>query len=196
MELSSNQIASGRGPSSWSIVGSMTRTVEQLQLGLEEEDQSRPDLTSNGMISRITFLPPARDWCEEEERRRVFWNVMLMDRFCSISTGWNVSLTNSDARRRLPCEGGLWEVGERIPFPTPHFGVSEKARPAAGDLPEQTTGPQTQDFLGGFAYAIEATENLSFVSSFCLQQAVDITRPQEVQLWLMRFKQLDLRLIQ
>lgn len=171
--------------------------MEQLQLGVEEEDQCYPDLTSNGIISRITFLPPSKDWCEEEERRRVFWNVVLMDRFCSISTGWNLSLTNADARRRLPCEGGLWEAGERIPFPTPHFGVSEQPGPAAaGSLPEQTTGPQSQDFLGGFAYAIEATENLSFVSSFCLQQAVDLARPQQIQLWLMKFKQLDLRLIQ
>lgn len=175
----------------------MTRTVEQLQLGVEEEDQRYPDLTSNGMISRISFLPPSQDWCEEEERRRVFWNVMLMDRFCSISTGWNLSLTNADARRRLPCEGGLWEAGERIPYPTPHFGVSDQSGTAADpSLPDQTTGAQGQDFLGGFAYAIEATENLSLVTSFCLQQTVDVSRPQQVQLWLMKFKQLDLRLIQ
>ena len=175
----------------------MTRTVEQLQLGVEEEDQRYPDLTSNGMISRISFLPPSQDWCEEEERRRVFWNVMLMDRFCSISTGWNLSLTNADARRRLPCEGGLWEAGERIPYPTPHFGVSDQSGTAVDpSLPDQTAAAQGQDFLGGFAYAIEATENLSLVTSFCLQQTVDLSRPQQVQLWLMKFKQLDLRLIQ
>lgn len=175
----------------------MTRTVEQLQLGVEEEDQLDPTMSSGGMLSRITFLPASKDWCQQEERRRVFWTVMLMDRFCSISTGWNLSLTNADARRRLPCEGGLWEAGEALPYPTPHFGVSDQsAATADGPLPGQTADGQGQEFLGGFAYAIEATENLSLITSFCLQQPVDVSRPQKAQMWLMKFKQLDLRLIQ
>ncbi|KAG7135058.1 Thiamine repressible genes regulatory protein thi1 like [Verticillium longisporum] len=55
---------------------------------------------------------------------------------------------------------------------------------------------EAQDSIGGFAYCIEATESLSLVTSFFLQQAVDVTKPQEVQMWLLKFKQLDLRLVQ
>lgn len=209
-------IGSGRSPSAWSVVGSMTRTVEQLQLSVEPADDERahPADTFHNQIKRAAFLPPARDWSELEERRRVFWNVFLMDRFCSIATGWNLSLTSADVKRRLPCEGALWEAGDALETPTPFFGVSDKynqistTSPSLGQqnknkaqasemrLPTARAESEDQESLGGFAYCIEATESLSLVTSFFLQQAVDVSKAQDVQMWLMRFKQLDLRLVQ
>jgi hypothetical protein len=210
-------IGSGRSPSAWSVVGSMTRTVEQLQLSVEpaDEDHTRSADTFQNQIKRAAFLPPARDWSELEERRRVFWNVFLMDRFCSIATGWNLSLTSADVKRRLPCEGALWEAGEALETPTPFFGVSDnkynqtsttssslghhqKHNTPANEmrLPAARAESEDQESLGGFAYCIEATESLSLVTSFFLQQAVDVSKAQDVQMWLMRFKQLDLRLVQ
>lgn len=35
-------------------------------------------------------LPPARDWCEKEERRRTFWAVFYADRGASSTTGWPI----------------------------------------------------------------------------------------------------------
>ncbi|KAF9879358.1 hypothetical protein CkaCkLH20_02901 [Colletotrichum karsti] len=186
-------IGSGRGPSAWSIVGSMTRTVEQLQLSVEDEDQA-PALKH--LIKRMEFLPPCRFWSEREERRRVFWNIFLMDRFCSIATGWNFSLTSADVKRRLPCEGALWEAGKPLETPTPYFGVADQSSGASGTLPTARPEEAAQDSLGGFAYCIEATESLSLVTSFFLQQAIDVSKPHEIQVWLMKFKQLDLRLVQ
>ncbi|KKY35460.1 putative c6 transcription [Diaporthe ampelina] len=209
-------IGSGRSPSAWSVVGSMTRTVEQLQLSVEpaDEEHPRPADTFQNQIKRAAFLPPARDWSELEERRRVFWNVFLMDRFCSIATGWNLSLTSADVKRRLPCEGALWEAGDALETPTPFFGVSDKYNQTSNTsdnlsqhqkhntqasemrLPTARAESEDQESLGGFAYCIEATESLSLVTSFFLQQAVDVSKAQDVQMWLMRFKQLDLRLVQ
>ncbi|KAI6087344.1 fungal-specific transcription factor domain-containing protein [Hypoxylon rubiginosum] len=188
-------LGNGRGPSSWSLISSMTRTVEQLQLSIEEDDQPT---TAFGkvMIKRITFLPPARSWSEREERRRIFWNVFLMDRFCSISTGWNFSLTSADVKMRLPVEGALWEAGQPLAIPAPYFGVSDQTSSANGALPSARSGEDPQDSIGAFAYCIEATESLSLVTSFFLQQTIDVSKVHEVQLWLMKFKQLDLRLIQ
>lgn len=185
-------IGSGRGPSAWSIIGSMTRTVEQLQLSVEEDElpQQKPCL-----IRRLAFLPRPNNWTEVEDRRRVFWNIFLMDRFCSITTGWNLSLTSADVKRRLPCEGALWENGEPLETPTPYFGVSDQSRNTGSFLPLARPEDDDQASLGGFAYCIEATESLSLVTSFFLQQAVDVTKLNEVQMWLMRFKELDLRLI-
>ncbi|KAI1474107.1 fungal-specific transcription factor domain-containing protein [Daldinia eschscholtzii] len=188
-------LGSGRGPSAWSIVGSMTRTVEQLQLSVEEDDQ--PIASSvKAMIKRMAFLPPARNWSEREERRRVFWNIFQLDRFCSIATGWNLSLTSADVKMRLPCEGALWEAGEPLENPTPYFGVADQTGSVNGTLPSVSVGEESQESLGGFAYCIEATESLSLVTSFFLQQIIDISVMHEVQVWLMKFKQLDLRLIQ
>ncbi|KAH9214211.1 fungal-specific transcription factor domain-containing protein [Leptodontidium sp. 2 PMI_412] len=185
-------IGSGRGPSAWSIVGSMTRTVEQLQLSVEDEDQTQ---SAEFLIKRMAFLPPCKTWIEREERRRVFWNVFLMDRFCSIATGWNFSLTSADVRRRLPCEGALWEEGKPLTTPTPYFGVADTSSTGA-TFPSRRPELQDQASIGGFAYCIEASESLSLVTSFFLRHAVNVSNVQEVQMWLMRFKELDLRLVQ
>jgi hypothetical protein len=189
-------IGSGRGPSAWSIVGSMARTVEQLQLSTEDEDDNNQRKDSHALVKRMAFLPPCKDWREAEDRRRVFWTVFLMDRFCSIATGWNVCLTSADVKRRLPCEGGLWAEGKPLDTPTPFFGVSDPPGEATNTLPSARPETADQASLGGFAYCIEATESLSLVTSFFLQQEVDVAKSHDVQMWLMRFKQLDLRLIQ
>ncbi|KAL4878463.1 fungal-specific transcription factor domain-containing protein [Aspergillus karnatakaensis] len=185
-------IARGRGPSSWSIVGSMARTVEQLQLSVEEDSLYERHQNGETLIRRMAFLKPSTCWREAEERRRVFWTVFLMDRFCSVTTGWNVSLTSADVKRRLPCEGALWQREDEVR--APYFGISDNRTLL---LNSQTpTDPTEQDSIGGFAYCIEATESLALVSNFFVHQPLDIRNANETQLWLMRFKELDLRLVQ
>ncbi|KAL7955565.1 fungal-specific transcription factor domain-containing protein [Trichoderma compactum] len=187
-------IGGGRGPSAWSSVGSMTRIVERLQLSVEEEDKNKP-LTKT-LIRRMNFLPRCRCWSETEERRRVFWNIFIMDRFCSIATGWNFSLTSADVKRKLPCEGSLWERGQPLDVPTPYFGIADSTSRANPAVPTARPDGEDQDLLGGFAFCIEATESLSLVTSFFLQHDLDFSDPHQFQLWLVRFKQLDLRLVQ
>ncbi|KAE8397401.1 hypothetical protein BDV37DRAFT_292156 [Aspergillus pseudonomiae] len=191
-------IGRGRGPSSWSIVGGMARTVEQLQLSVEEEHLSSHSQSGETLIRRMAFLKPSTSWSEAEERRRVFWTVFLMDRFCSVSTGWNISLTSADVKRRLPCEGALWE--QETEARPPYFGISD-AKAASPHRPllaesRMTADPKEQDCIGGFAYCIEATESLALVTNFFLHHALDIRDADKAQLWLMRFKELDLRMVQ
>ncbi|KAJ0416895.1 fungal-specific transcription factor domain-containing protein [Aspergillus carlsbadensis] len=191
-------IARGRGPSSWSVVGSMARTVEQLQLSVEEDDLYGRNQTGETLIRRMAFLKPSTCWREAEERRRVFWTVFLMDRFCSVSTGWNVSLTSADVKRRLPCEGALWQREDEAR--APYFGISDikgtgphRSLLVNSQLP---TDPSERDCIGGFAFCIEATESLGLVSNFFVHQPLNVQNADEAQLWLMRFKELDLRLVQ
>ncbi|GFG23199.1 uncharacterized transcriptional regulatory protein C1683.13c [Aspergillus udagawae] len=191
-------IGSGRGPSAWSIVGSMTRTVEQLQLSVEESQGDRGSEEGEYLIQRMVFLKPSKFWWQAEERRRVFWTVFLMDRFCSVSTGWNLSLTSADVKRRLPCEGALWE--KECEVRAPFFGISDKSTLSSSSPNlvdnEPAKGDTEQDAIGGFAYCIEATESLTLVINFFLQHALDLQNAQKAQLWLMKFKELDLRLVQ
>lgn len=49
--------------------------------------------------------------------------------------------------------------------------------------------------VGAFAYRVEATESLSRVTTFFLQQRINAHDRQELGSWLMRFKELDLRLV-
>ncbi|KAJ5708157.1 hypothetical protein N7488_007958 [Penicillium malachiteum] len=171
----SPRIGRGRGPSSWSIVGSIVGTVEQLQLSVEEDELNRATNLGETLIRRMVFLNPSGSWSEAEERRRVFWTVFLMDRFCSVSTGWKISLTSADVKRRLPCEGSLWEREQELR--APYFGISGSKDTTAFSSSvvnsnRESMNGEDHDAIGAFAYNIEATE------------------------WLLKFKKLDLRLIQ
>ncbi|KAM5377893.1 hypothetical protein ACJZ2D_004797 [Fusarium nematophilum] len=199
----------------WPIIGSLTRTVEYLQLSVEADDrQGRP------LLKPLPSIPPPQSWTQDEERRRVFWSIFNLDRLCSVMTGWNTSLTSDDVRRRLPADGGLWHKEETVI--TPYFGIWDRSAarignsivflPAHYPSPEQTTdappetptttssapkGTATVDMttVGAFAYCIEATESLSRVTTYFLQQRINFQDRQEVSNWLTRFKELDLRLV-
>ncbi|KAJ5287418.1 hypothetical protein N7478_003104 [Penicillium angulare] len=234
-----DDIGNGNTSRAWSIVGSLTRTVEYLRLSVEDEDRDVQRL-----LKPLLSLPPSQKWVEEEERRRVFWTIFNLDRFCSVATGyvpeislrthslfyyinilcsWNTSLTADDVHRRLPADGGLWHREEQVK--TPFFGIWDRSEARIGNsiafLPAKYSGvPQSPDQLptstiqnaspqstapsssmpdmstvGAFAYCVEATESLSRVTTFFLQQEINFHDRQEVSNWLTRFKELDLRLV-
>jgi len=69
------KIINGQVSKAWSIIGSLTRTVEYLQLTVE------PDTLQRGSLAApLSLLDSPADWTESEDRRRVFWNVFLLDR--------------------------------------------------------------------------------------------------------------------
>lgn len=63
-------------------------------------------------------------------------------------------------------------------------------------MPTENTATSGEEPIGGFALAVEATDLLSVVTKFLLRYAVDIEDAQGLQFWLMKFKELDLRLLQ
>lgn len=227
-KLTTRQIGNGESEKAWALIGSLTRTVDYLRLTVEPEDARE----HGGLLRPNATLAPPADFIEEEERRRLFWNVFNLDRFCSSTTGWNTSLTAADVSRRLPVCGGIWYAGTRSP--TPYFGIwtsssakignsitylpehyaspahsaaptdpstgphdppSERAQPRP---PPATAAPGTADMsnVGAFAYYIESSESFSRVTSYFLRQRVDFADRHQLTAWLMRFKELDLRLVQ
>ncbi|EJT71403.1 hypothetical protein GGTG_10662 [Gaeumannomyces tritici R3-111a-1] len=212
-------IGSGNAAKAWPIVGSLTRTVEYLQLTKEPDESDRQLLYR----PRETLLP-AKDWTQLEERRRVFWNVFNLDRFCSVMMGWNTSLTADDVRRRLPSDGLLWRRQEAVV--TPYLGIWDKSRGRIGNpmavmssryqAPDQPmmeadpqspssvamphsaepgTAPADMSRVGAFAYSVEATESMSRIVSYFLQQRINVHSESDINVWLTRFKELDLRLV-
>ena len=211
-----NDIGGGRAENAWPIVGALSRNVEYLQLAVESDETERHTL-SQPFVS----LSPPSGWTEAEERRRVFWNAFNLDRLCSVSMGWNTSLTSDDVNRRLPCDGIKWRKEDEVT--TPYFGIWDKAAGRIGNpiafLPSHYSGPLSSgddegqtpsdtgtspgapsahidmSTVGAFAYSIEATESLSRVTTYFLQQRVNMRDQKDLTRWLTRFKELDLRLV-
>ncbi|KAH7469479.1 hypothetical protein FOMA001_g13938 [Fusarium oxysporum f. sp. matthiolae] len=209
-------IGDGEECRAWSLIGALTRMVEYLQLTIESDEADRSSFSRP-----YTSLHPPHGWTEAEERRRVFWCVFNLDRFCSFTTAWNTSLTSDDVNRRLPCDGITWRKEETVS--TPYFGIWDKSAARIGNpiafLPSHsTTAPATADeggitpseattspgaaassvdmsTVGAFAYCIEATESLSRVTSYFLQQKVNTKDHNDLGSWLTRFKELDVRLV-
>lgn len=69
-------ICDGSSSKAWSIIGSLTRVVVYMGLHVEPEDQRQ----GGHCVLPFRGLSPAQIWTEAEERRRVFWNVFLLDR--------------------------------------------------------------------------------------------------------------------
>jgi hypothetical protein len=106
----------GQTQRAWPLIGSLTRTIDYLQLTTEPSTSP-----SGSLMTPVRLVKPSNDWTELEERRRLFWVIFLLDRYCSVSTGWNTSLTADDVHRRLPADGGFFTREE--PVTTPYFGM-------------------------------------------------------------------------
>ncbi|KNG44815.1 fungal specific transcription factor [Stemphylium lycopersici] len=201
----------GQTQRAWPLIGSLTRTIDYLQLTTEPTSSQ-----SGSLMAPVRLVKPSSDWTELEERRRLFWIIFLLDRFCSVSTGWNTSLTADDVHRRLPADGGYFTREEIVT--TPFFGIWNKAAARIGrslanvpaqyneddpgsDLPQGASPNSANGYidaskLGAFAYCVEATESLSQVTTFFLQQRINWQDKEHAVSWLTRFKELDLRLVQ
>ncbi|CVK87936.1 uncharacterized protein FMAN_05268 [Fusarium mangiferae] len=204
-------IGNGNLEKAWPVIGSLTRTVEYMGLSVEPEVHQR----KRGLLSDSSSLPEPRDWLEEEERRRIFWNVFILDRISSIIKGWSPGINSADVCRRLPICGGSWFHNE--PAVTPYFGNWDEptARNSHGTSPYSVgsnaggvngpasscnvlaRGKATGDIskIGALAYYIQSIDSLCQISKSFLQPAVDFSNRQEVSLWLTKFKELDLRLV-
>ncbi|KAF5575091.1 uncharacterized protein FSUBG_13954 [Fusarium subglutinans] len=206
------EIGNGNLEKAWPVIGSLTRTVEYMGLSLETEVYQR----KRGLLSDRSSLAEPRDWLEEEERRRIFWNVFILDRISSIIKGWSPGIDSVDIRRRLPICGGGWFHNE--PAVTPYFGNWDE--PAAQNIhgtspysvgsnaigvngPASTGNTRASDKatgdiskIGALAYYIQSIDSLCQISNSFLQPSVDFTNRHGVSLWLPKFKELDLRLVQ
>ncbi|KAH7093166.1 fungal-specific transcription factor domain-containing protein [Paraphoma chrysanthemicola] len=204
-----DHLNNGQPQKAWPLIGMLTRTIDYLQLTTE------PSASHGSLMKPVRLVQTSHDWTELEERRRLFWIIFLLDRFCSITTGWNTSLTADDVHRRLPADGGYFTREE--PVTTPYFGIWNKAAarigrslanvpaqyneedieqlPGPGASPNSANGYIDSSKLGAFAYAVEAAESLSQVTTFFLQQKINWQDKEHAVNWLTRFKELDLRLV-
>lgn len=178
--LAFDDLGSGANNRAWTLIGVATRAVQYLQL---TKEQTRPDFRP--FCAPYAPLGRSLDWTEDEDRRRVFWCVFLLDRLCTTTTGRSTSLV-PEKNRRLPCDDHVWRKQEAVS--TPAFGLWDKSRghdydpahlPVTQDTTDNNVGrnalhdisqpqavsatPSDMSTVGAFAYNIEATESMSRV---------------------------------
>ncbi|KAF2207630.1 hypothetical protein CERZMDRAFT_23816, partial [Cercospora zeae-maydis SCOH1-5] len=84
----------GQHRQGWVKIGLAIRLMQDLKLNTE------PD-------------PDAPNW-QQEEYRRVFWSVYLLDRFFACGNARPVSILDSDCTVRLPCHEEAFRLGSRV----------------------------------------------------------------------------------
>lgn len=102
---------------------------------------------------------------------------------------------------------GIWDkaagrIGNPIAFIPSHYTPqaqttdNEAQTPSeSGISPGALPAPTDMSTVGAFAYSIEAMESLSRITTYFLQQKINMRDQQDLSSWLTRFKELDLRLV-
>jgi len=61
------------------------------------------------------ILPPCMTWTEQEERRRIWWGIVILDRFISIENrGKVLATTDPGLEMHLPTDDEAWDRGEML----------------------------------------------------------------------------------
>ncbi|KAF6810161.1 fungal specific transcription factor [Colletotrichum musicola] len=184
--LAFTDIGNGENERAWPIIGSLSRTVEYLQLSVE--DEGRPKRSS--FIRPRFLLQEPKSWAEEEERRRVFWNIFILD---SISVAYKVQMEHQlDSGRRIPSTASHYPSPSQ---PISGDGHEAEVQRSSGSQPGANSAVVDMSTIGAFAYYIESIESLTRVNTYFLQQDINFKDRKEVSNWLTRFKELDLRLV-
>ncbi|KZZ94374.1 Transcription factor [Moelleriella libera RCEF 2490] len=175
-------VGSSNGPPGWNILALIARSVVQLGLAVESNSFSvSPSYTSIYTL-RAMILPEAKDFIEDESRRRLFWMIYLLDRYATIATAFEFALADKEIDRTLPCRDDLWMQNQKVD--TKWF----KTREHHGEAPTQEICKPEN--LGAFAYYIEILGLLSKIHTF-LKQPVDISALRDVEQWQFRYKEMD-----
>lgn len=167
--LALDLIGSEQGPSSWGTLALLTRSAAHLGLMTEDAEGPPPaprppppksgagwrqgEVKRRGVQKRTAIVPPPSTWEEDEARRRLFWLVLVLDRYASASTGWDFALRDGDIRRRLPSSDALW-------LSPPPGGVWPRAPFFAPVLHRDPFPPSVLATLSPMVFLIEASDLL------------------------------------
>ncbi|KAM0190680.1 hypothetical protein ACHAPI_009206 [Fusarium lateritium] len=68
-------------------------------------------LDNNCNWNQSATLPPPKDWCEMEERRRTLWAIFCSDKITSGTTGWPSLMDIKRIRTMLPASEEAFQLG-------------------------------------------------------------------------------------
>lgn len=167
------------GPSGWKLLALLSSSVIQLGLAVEKTSHLASPKYPSIATLRAFVLPEPKSWIEDEERRRLFWMVFVLDRYATIATAFEFTLDEKEIDRQLPCRDDIFAQNQ--PVETRWFRRAERSELHAVDRPEN---------LGSFAYHCELLGTLSRIHLF-LKRPIDIGSLADVERWQGSYRELD-----
>ncbi|OCT44339.1 hypothetical protein CLCR_05445 [Cladophialophora carrionii] len=168
------------GPPAWNLLALISRSMVQLGLAVESGSVLATPMYPSIATLRASVLPEPKSWIEDEERRRLFWAVYLLDRYATIATAFEFALDEKEVDRRLPCRDDLFAANK--PVETRWFRPPEH--------PRYATGMAVGDTHGYFSYHCELMAILGRIHQF-LKRPVDIGSLPDVEQWQGSYRALD-----
>lgn len=166
------------GPPGWNLLALISRSVIQLGLSVETTSSLAAPMYPSIATLRAAVLPESRSPIEDEERRRLFWMVYMLDRYATIATAFEFALDDKEVDRRLPCRDDLFSSNKSVE--TKWFRQSGQNRYANNIL----------DIHGHFAYHCELLGILGRIHLF-LKRPIDIGSLADVEQWQGSYRALD-----
>lgn len=176
--LTIDLMGNAHGPPTWNLLALIARSVVQLGLAVEKSSSLvQPKYPSIATLQAFV-LPESRSWIEDEERRRLFWMVYVLDRYATIATAFEFTLDEKEIDRQLPCRDDIFSSNQ--PVETRWFRRQERSDHHV-DRPEN---------LGSFSYHCELLGTLSRIHQF-LKRPIDIGNLADVERWQGSYRDLD-----
>ncbi|KAK5192409.1 hypothetical protein LTR96_007033 [Exophiala xenobiotica] len=166
------------GPPAWNLLALISRSMVQLGLAVETSSSLASPMYPSIATLRASVLPEAKSWIEDEERRRLFWAVYLLDRYATIATAFEFALDEKEVDRRLPCRDDLFAANK--PVETRWFRPPERPRYTSGAV----------ETHGHFSYHCELMAILGHIHQF-MKRPIDIGSLSDVEQWQGSYRALD-----
>ena len=166
------------GPPAWNLLALISRSMVQLGLAMEPTSSRTSPMYPSIATLRACVLAEPKTWIEDEERRRLFWAIYLLDRYATVATAFDFALDEREVDRKLPCRDDLFAANKFVE--TRWFRPQERPRYATA----------LADNHGHFSYHCELMAILGQVHQF-LKRPVDIGSLSDVEQWQSSYRALD-----
>ncbi|KAK7563949.1 fungal-specific transcription factor domain-containing protein [Phyllosticta citricarpa] len=176
--LALDLVGFSNGPPGWNLLALITRSVVQLGLAVENTSSIVSPNVPSIYTLRAMVLPEPSDFIEDENRRRLFWMVYLLDRYATVATAFEFALDEKEIDRKLPCRDEYFFRNQAVETRWFH---TVKRTDYSLNKPEN---------LGSFSYYVELVGILSQIHQF-LKKPVDIGSLTDVENWQREFRELD-----
>jgi hypothetical protein len=162
----------------WTLLALIAQNTIHLGLSVERNVFLAPPTDASISLVQTYALPQPSSWIEDEERRRLYWMVYVLDRYATLGTAFDFIVDEKESTRALPCRYDLFSRNE--PVETRSFRWVERSETIV-NKPEN---------LGSFSYHCEVLRILSRIHQF-LRKPVDIGTHTDVQRWRATYRELD-----